>query len=482
MDRRSVPAIALALGCAACSGSGPEPARGPARRVILVTCDTLRADRLGIYGYARPTSPRVDAFAREGVVFDEAYSCAPWTGPALSALLAGRLPDEIGVPGGNRYPMPPEAVTIAELARDRGVATAAVVSNWVLRRPDRSLGDAGVAQGFEHFDDEMPVREENRESYERLAPATTDAALAWVDRHARERGEDPFFLWVHYQDPHGPYAAPADVAARFERPPTDEPELPLGRDVKGKGQLPSYQALGAERRPEVYRARYDAEIALFDAELGRFLDGLRARGLYDEALIVLSADHGESLGEHGYWFCHGENVWREIVRVPLVVRFPPGCARVRGEAREGCERVGALASHLDLWPTILGALGVEAPPNRGASLLQERLPEGRVHAQTFSGPSSPRRWTGVADGRWRLVVAPGEPPKLFDVAADPYETDDLARRHPELVADLSRRFQEFVRLGAGAPLAETRPSADPATESALRRMGYTDVGDDGDGH
>lgn len=476
MNRTPAAAIALALWCPACSRPEPEPVRGPAKRVILVTCDTLRADRLGVYGYERPTSPNLDAFAREGVVFDEAYSCAPWTGPALSALLSGRLPDEIGVPGGNRYPMPPEAVTIAELARDRGVATAAVVSNWVLRKPDASLGDAGVAQGFEHFDDEMPRKEENRDSYERLAPATTDAALAWLDRHERERGDDAFFLWVHYQDPHGPYVPPAEWAARFARPATGEPELPLGEDVKGKGQLPSYQALGDERRPEVYRARYDAEIAWFDAELGRFLGGLRSRGLDDDALIVFSSDHGESLGEHGYWFCHGENVWREVVRVPLVVRFPAG------DPRGGVERVGALASHLDLWPTILEALGVDAPANRGASFFRERLPEGRVHAQTFSGPASPKRWTGVADGRWRVVVAPGEAPRLFDVAADPYETRDLASEHPDVVADLSRRFQEFVKAGAGAPLREARAGADPETENALKRMGYTDVGDDGDGH
>jgi arylsulfatase A-like enzyme len=457
-----------------CSGSAD---RAPARRVILITCDTLRADRLGVYGYARPTSPNLDAFAHDAVVFDEAYTSAPWTGPALSSLLSGKLPDEIGVPGGNRFPMPAEAVTLAEIARDAGVRTAAVVSNWVLRRPAKELGDAGVAQGFEDFDDTMTTKEGNRDAWERTAPATTDAAIAWLEREAR--ADQPFFLWVHYQDPHGPYLPPPEMLARFERPPTDEPPLGLGDTHKGHHFLPAYQAIDGERRPEVYRARYDAEIATFDQSLGRLLDWLRAKAWVDDALIVVSADHGESLGEHEYWFCHGENVWREVVRVPLVVRFPKGARHVASEARDGYARVGALAGHLDLWPTILEALGLEGPPNRGTSLFAEHLPEGRVNTQTFGVPGSPQRWTAVSDGRRRLVIEGHLPPRLFDVASDPGETRDLASSSPQEVAELAALGQRFVATHASKPLDPARQKGGEREQHALEKLGYTD-GDEHD--
>src|SRR5204863_7160713 len=139
------------------------------------------------------------------------------------------------------------------------------------------------------------------------APATTDAALAWLDQRTSDA---PFFLWVHFQDPHGPYTPPADCMAALARPVTAEPDLKVGKDERGRGVLPLYQVVDDERRPEIYRQRYDAEIAFFDRELGRLLDGLRSRGVLAHALLVFSADHGESLGEHGYYFSHGQNLQR----------------------------------------------------------------------------------------------------------------------------------------------------------------------------
>ena len=255
----------LALVLAACGASAPAPL---ARRVILITCDTLRADHLGCYGFERPTSPNLDRFARESIVFDNAWSTAPKTTPAISALLTGRPPDEIGVTGGNQYLLPSGALTLAERAREKGLRTGAVISNWVLRAQPQ-YGGAGVQQGFEQFDDRMEVPEAVRgDVYERLAPATTDAAIGWLDER-RTRGEDSFFFWVHYQDPHGPYRPPAEQLARFERPATDEPELPVGATQRGLGEIPAYQAIDAERRPEPYRVRYEAEIAYFDENLGR---------------------------------------------------------------------------------------------------------------------------------------------------------------------------------------------------------------------
>ncbi len=458
--------LALVGVCAlsGCKGSVPE---GRARRVIVISCDTLRPDRLGCYGHARPTSPNVDAFARDAVLYEDAWSTAPWTGPAMSALFTGRLPDEIGVPGGNRFPLPPAAITVAELARDAGYETGAVVSNWVLRRPPAELGDAGVAQGFEQFDDAMTAREKNRENLERVAPDTTDAALAWLAEREKA-GEDRFLLWVHYQDPHGPYTPPeADLARVRGADPLPTRNLPAGKTLKGKGQIPSYQLLGEERRAGAYAARYEGEIAYFDTHFGRLLDALRAKDWYGDALIVFTADHGESLGEHDYWFCHGENVHRDEVQVPLVVRFPDTAGRKAGE------RVRAPAGHLDLWPTMLEALGIAGEANRGLSLFGA-LPDTRLQVSTLGLPRSPVRWVGFGDGRWRMLIEGASAPRLFDAVADPDELRDLAREQPEVVADLVRRHAEYLASGTGVALDPRAIGPSAEVDRALHRLGYTD--------
>jgi len=456
----------LALAFAACGDHAPPPL---ARRVILITCDTLRADRLGCYGYERPTSPNLDRFAREAVVFDNAWSTAPKTTPAISALLTGRPPDELGVTGGNRYLLPPAALTLAEEACAAGLRTGAVISNWVLRAQPQ-YGGAGVEQGFEHFDDQMELRETSRDDvYERLAPATTDAAIGWLEER-RARGEDAFFFWVHYQDPHGPYRPPAEVLARFERPATEEPELPLGTTQRGFGQIPAYQAIDVERRPEPYRARYDAEIAYFDEHLGRLLDWLARADWMRDALVVFTADHGESLGEQGYWFCHGESLHAELVRVPLLVRFPDGVAHVRVDERR---RVARAAGHLDLWPTILEAFGSEPTRCRGLSLFGAELPEQRFLLQAL-GRREHDRWLAFGDGRWRLVARSGEKPRLYDGAGDPRETLDVAAQHPEVVRELRRLLEEDQAAFPIEALAEQPIAKDPETERHLGALGYAE--------
>lgn len=473
---RGITVLCAAVFLAACPSAPqrPVPEGGKAARVVLVTCDTLRADRLGCYGYPLPTSPRLDAFARDAVVFDDAWSTAPWTGPALSALMTGRLPDELGVPGGNRFPLPAAATTLAEIARDAGFPTGAVVSNWILRRPPASFGAAGVAQGFEHFDDEMRVRERNRDSYERAAPETADAAIRWLEAR-KKAGEDRFFAWFHFQDPHGPYEPPPEYLARVERPVnTGEPPLAVGKTVKGKGQIPSYQVVGDERAPEQYRQRYDGEIAAFDEHFGRLVAWLKDAGWYEDALIVFSTDHGESLGEGGYWFCHGENVRPEVVRVPLVVRFPNGSAHVRGVERDGFQRVPALTGHLDLWPTVLEALGLEGRANRGVSLFQDALPGGRIVSQTMGRLGAPNRWIAFGDERWRVVVEGTKPPRLFERATDPLDLRDVAAQHPDVVADLAKRHASYVASFAGEALEARAIDKGSEIDKGLGKLGYTD--------
>ena len=463
----SLAALTLLLAAAGC---GSEPAA--VRRVILISCDTLRADHLDPYGYERGTSPELAAFAREGVVFEHAYASAPMTQPSLSSLLTGKLPEEIGVAHGNLRRLPSEVETLPERLRAHGVPSAAVISNWVLRRPDPAEGDVGVQQGFEHFDDEMTSQERNRRLYERLAPDTTAGAIDWLE--GREASES-FFLWVHYQDPHGPYTPPAGLARKFAQEPPAGPELERGLDVRGFGQIPSYQVLGRERRAGAYEDLYDAEIRFFDREFGKLITYLRENAFLDDALVVFTSDHGESLGEHDYWFCHGENVHREQVRIPFILRYPPGTGPEVAVGADGYRRVESVAGHLDLWPTVLEALGVEAGPTLGSSLFHSLPPADRVLGQSLVPRADRARWGAVSDGRWRVIWNDDQPPQLFDVHADPAEEHDLAGEEPERVARMLESWRQAVAgAAAGGPQTVGADMTSEGDTDALRFLGYVD--------
>ena len=433
-----------------------------ARRVILITCDTLRADHLGCYGYPRGTSPRIDALAAQCRVFENAWSAAPLTSPSISALLAGRPPEEIGTASrSNSLRMPASVQTLAESVSAAGIDTAAFVSSSVLVRPPPELGSIGVAQGFEHFDDELVAHEHNREMRERDAASCTSAVLRWLD--ARPDEADRFFLWVHYQDPHGPYTPPAADLAPLVREHAGEAQLELGTNSSGAGQIPDYQQIDGERRPGPYVDRYDAEIHAFDAEFGRLVDALRARGWLDDSLLVLTADHGESLGEHGFWFCHGETLQRELLHVPLLVHAPRAFALAPS-------RSNALATYLDFWPTALEALGIPAGECRGRSLLAADIPQGRIAVQALGRAQYGRTWFAITDGRWRLLSIDPLPPQLFDLERDPGEESDLAAQRPDLVQALRDAHARWLEQSTAPALTGVPRRGE---EHALHQLGYT---------
>lgn len=468
-------ALTLTLAAFALTACGDPAPTTPARRVILITCDTLRADRLGFMGYPRPVSPNLDALAAESTVFENAWSAAPLTGPSISALLCGRFPDEIGAGPTNREVIPEEVQTIAEVVQAAGITTAAFVSNGVLRRPPPSEGIVGVQQGFDHYDDDMNSKEKNRNLLERTADACTDAVVKWLgDRTAEER----FFLWVHYQDPHGPYTPPEEHLKPLTRPPTPQDDLPIGTNNSGRFQIPKYQVLEGLTKPRPYKDRYDAEIRYFDEHLGRLIAELRRRAMLEDAVLVFTADHGESLGEHGFWFCHGETVQRELVKVPLFIRYPSAMRASSNPPQGGASRVRNLVGHVDFWPTVVQALGLEAPANRGVSLLGASVPEGRVLPQ-FLGPiQNPNRRLGVTDGRWRAILFKSDPARLFDLEDDPGETKDIALDHPDVLSDLQARYTRFMEADPRPWSKSVTPNLDAATQRGLNDLGYTD----GDGH
>ena len=358
--RRPGPLCALALALLGCGPAGPPD-------VLLVSVDTLRADFLGSYGFAQPTSPAIDALAAESALFERAIAAAPTTAPAHASLLTSRYPREHSVGYLTGQTRLAELATLAEHFGAGGYARAAFVSNPNLRRR------LGFDRGFEHFDDELPQAEANRPGhYERVAEATTARALEWL---AQSGGERPRFLWVHYQDPHGPYAPPEGHAGRFAlAPEPGEQALPVNPDQDGRGGIPSYQALGALRLPSQYRSRYADEIFYADASIGRLLAAAERRAGRRGLAVLLTADHGEYMGEGGVWFSHFHNALPPLAHVPFLLRAPGIPPQRRREP----------VSHVDALPTLLELAGLPVPPeSRGLALgpfLRERraLPDRYV--------------------------------------------------------------------------------------------------------
>ncbi len=457
--------------------AAPGP-RGGAPDVFLITVDTLRADHLGCYGYRRDTSPAIDALAADGVLYENAFTTVPRTGPGFASLLTGRYPAAHGVHSmldrlaeGN--------VTLPERLREAGYRTAAQVT---LNVPWRNSFDQGFDRFDDHYDD-LVARGE------KLA----DSAAHWVERHRgkRHRGErhrgEPLFHWLHLWDPHFTYAAPEPWERWFD--PGFDGVFDLYERVRRKeltwGRIFFHNDL-TPRQVEHAIARYDGEIRYADRAIGWFLDKLRSLGLYDDALIVFTSDHGESLGEHDFYFEHGEYLYDATLRIPLIIKLPGG--------RSGGRRVAATASILDVLPTVLAAAGVDAAAGlEGVDLARHLNAEKPPHPVLFaqSGrsffPENPRReidglaghWTSVRQGRTKLIHVPtrgGGVYELYDLEADPGETENLYRagdpRAARLAAALERRRAVLLESRSGDRPAGERP--DQREVRRLRALGYID--------
>src|SRR5512140_3023657 len=298
MTRRTVWAIVGLLGLWSCT-SGERNRPAAYESVILITVDTLRADHLSCYGYPIRTSPHLDALASGGALFANAFSASSTTASSHVSILTGLYPSAHSVGAYNFGVLSPETVTLAEILKKHGYKTWAIVSNPTL---DRSLG---LDQGFDRYDDDLQQQETNRGLWEQTADTAVDKAL-----HGLEAiGPDPFFLWLHIQDPHGPYSPPEQLIKPGEGAyPGPDLELPAGTDHSGYGAIPQYQIYGDIRSRKDYIRRYDCEIAFADRELDRLFKYLGTRPRYSRTLLVLTADHGESMGEDGFYFSHSHSV------------------------------------------------------------------------------------------------------------------------------------------------------------------------------
>jgi arylsulfatase len=433
---RRLPALLL---CASlCGGCGPAAEPGPrARHLVLVSVDTLRADRLGAYGHARARTPAVDALAAASIRFERAYAHSSMTLPSMASLFTGQLPSSHGT-FSNFGKLSAELPTLASRLSQAGFSSAAFVGSYALR-PVR-----GLDRGFGRYTRQYGSRELVRELPENLAGELTDEAIAWLEARAPS---ERLFLWVHYQEPHGPY-----TPERFDPPVDDGRVLPRSQSNSGQGAIPRYQWLGHGRSAE-YEARYDGEVAEMDRQLGRLLDALRERGLFEESVVVFTADHGEAFGEDDLHFAHGEGLGEALLRVPLLLHVPGERAAVRGDA----------VRLIDVAPTALELLGLAAPELPGESLLRD-VGDRPVVAQLVRAD---RRWRSILGSGFSLVE--GSEPAGFE----PLAQDAAAAAPAERARERQRLAGELERL-APWPGRQGQEPLSAEERSALEALGYVD--------
>lgn len=436
-----VPLAALAAcACAWVLSSPGTGARRPRPNVILVSIDTLRADHLGCYGYGPPTSPAIDRFRADAVLFREAIAHAPSTLPSHASIFTSLLPQHHGAVVTEAHPLPRAAVTLTEVLRENGYATRAVVSGAQLARP------YGLAQGFG--------------VYREVAFDSPFRKVVAEGLQLADRAREPFFLFLHTYEVHHPYTPEAERLARFDQG--------YGGDLPDHMPIRLLAEISMEKRrigPEDLQhvvATYDAEISSADAAFGELVAGLKERGLYRDSLIVLTSDHGEEFGEHGSVGWHAHTLYDELLHVPLLVKLP-GMSHAGGE-------VASAVRGIDLAPTVLAVAGLPAAEQfSGRSLLPFiRRPEAPslpavVWRETMSHEKGD--FTGVRAGGWKLHMN-----RLYDLASDPQERRDLTAEHPEQRRALEEQLAELLQSRRSLRTAPV--AVDAGTAKSLRALGY----------
>ena len=407
-------AAVLAVGC----GAGPG-ATYPKASVVLVSIDTLRADHLALYGYRQGRTPTWDRLGREGIAVDDVYSHVPLTLPAHASMLTGLLPPRHEVRDNMGFHLKEGHRTLAERFKAKGFATGGAISAYVLR------SQTGIARGFDTYDDELTIDAGS----ESLGSMQRDGgvAVARLLRFVEGQGDKRFFAFLHLYEPHSPWAPPE-----------------------------KYRDLASP---------YDGDVAYADELLARFLEGLRAKGLYDRVLLAVTSDHGEGLGDHGEEE-HGIFLYREALHVPLVLRLPGG-------AGEGTRVKGPVAQ-VDIAATLLDLAGLPADSMDGVS-LRPALASWTASARTvYSETLYPRYHYGWSDlyaaseARFRFIRAPK--PELYDLDKDPKEKENLAAQRAQAVASMEAWLGKTMG-GVTAPEA-----VDADTREKLAALGYIGTG------
>ena len=467
----------LLTGCdgrsAARSGAG---APGPRPNIVFILVDTLRADRLGCQGHPGGLSPMMDELARAGVLFERAIATSSWTLPSVASYFCGYYPTvhkvtsyrealkaAQGVGGAVRY-FGEEFTTLAEVLQANGYTTAGFSANPFITQK------LGFAQGFEHFDASFAANETR-------GNVVNEAALKWLEQRDETK---PFFLYLHYMDVHDPYKASdkyveplvAAVAQKAEKRLLTEGERKrhvryFNKSARAYLNAPRHKRLFVYA--DYWRARYDAGIP----QVNQYLDELRAKlkelGLWDEAYVILTADHGESLGEHELW-AHGLSAHQDQLHVPLILRWP-------GKLPAG-KRLPQTVRLFDIMPTLLAQLQIEVKEDLQAeSLLGLIQSEAPPPLAAFAEAVKKRpEEKALVLGQWKLLAYTDEKRyELYNLDDDPTEQRNLAAEYPQRTGDLRRlldqQIEENEALGAGVTVQEAIMT--PAEFERLRALGYT---------
>jgi arylsulfatase A-like enzyme len=453
-------ATSLGLILAAVLSSFSACSRDRAPNVVLISVDTLRADALGSYGGPLPT-PAFDRLAREGALFEQAFAPAPATATSHATLFTGQEPQRHGVLR-NGESLPDAANALAEVFRANGYRTGAFVSSFVL---DPRFG---WNQGFEHYDADLPERgstmgkdhaypgafwsAERFAGFDRRATATTEAARRWIESTA-----EPYFAFVHYFDPHAPYVPPQVFAERAAAA-----SVPLeGRSAKG---------IGPDKLETLIR-RYLGEVLYTDDALAALLDAIDQPGARS-TLVVVTADHGEGLGQH-HWLEHALHLYEEQLHVPLLLRWP-------GEIPAG-RRITTAVALADVAPTILALVGLPAGADMDGRSLAEAVRGGaeptprpifavrRLVTETAGSGTGVK--LSVREGSWKYIWNGDRPHELYDLASDPHEGRNVIASQPEIATRMLTKLEE--RIASLPGMHDAEPLSEE-TREALRALGYVE--------
>ncbi len=405
-----------------CSPGDESAARGKIRNVLLISIDTCRADRLGCYGAQGGVTPNMDRLAAEGTLFENVVSPAPVTLPAHSSMFTGTVPPTHGVRDNLAYRLGAANVTLAERLKESGLATAAVVGAFVLD------SRTGIDQGFDYYDDRFSVSLDDVASAERRGEQVSQRGIAWLQEHH----EEPFFLFLHYFDPHFTYDPPEPFRSNFAADP------------------------------------YSAEIAYVDHCIGLVTDALNVLGVLDSTLIIVTSDHGEMLGEHGE-STHTYFVYEAAVRVPLIFRLPGG---IPGQ------RISEQVGLIDVAPTVVGLLDLPPMEQVQGADLSAVLSSGTapdparafylesIVPTTYGG----NPLFGLLRKRWKYILTTR--PELYDLDADPAEATNLATERADKRVAMDEALRATIERSARKSAPDSSADRDDEALRKIRSLGY----------
>jgi len=425
------------------SDSPPKPPN-----LIIITVDTLRQDHLGCYGSDTKTTA-LDKLASEGFRFRDSVTVAPTTLPSHTSLFTGLYPARHGVRLNGRFQVPDEAQTLAEILLAKGYRTAAFVGSAVLNK------HYALDQGFQIYNDDVGS-DVNSAQAQRRGADVSHAAIDWL-----EGVRAPFFLWVHYFDPHGPYDPPPPYDSDYYK---GDPRNSKHTSMDGISVV-YYQNLDGITDIRYPLAQYKGEVTYTDNAIGQLLEAADRRGLRDNTLVLMTADHGESLGENNYYFDHGETLHDTSMRVPLIIRAP---------WLEGTRVVEGPVSLVDVYPTVLELLDIEAPAGiQGQSvadyLVEGSVPDRELFMETMLPMTSKRSAIfGIQTEHWKLTLRQNRV-KLFHRLSDPGEQKNVAEQHAVVRDWLVDLVQGYFQT---QPLKAERFKPNPEHIEQLRALGY----------